>query len=118
MVQNIESVAFDKETYFDWISHGSKGAKNTLRNIAPVMRTFTLKRDFGFHRSGLRQMNPKCKSMEKGSFCGILFHVELAGSKGQIPNLADISDSTTGHVDINMKWRFPEWNKLFSQDVS
>ncbi len=115
---SIESVAFDKELYFDWIAHGSKGAKNTLRNIMPVLRTATLKRDFGFHRSGNKQMNPKCKSMEDGSFCGILFHVEVAGQSGQIPNLADVSDSATGHVDVNMKWRFPEWNKLFGQDVS
>ncbi len=112
----IESVAFAKDDYFDAIKWYEN--KSMLKTVAPTMRTVLLKRDYPYQRSGILPMKPIVKYMNPYTFCGILFHVELAGSAQQIPNLADVSDSTTGHVDVNMKWRFREWNKEFYQEMA
>ncbi len=112
----IESIAFVKDTFFEamkWFEN-----KSMLRTVAPTMRTVTLKKDYPYQRSGILPMKPIVKYMNPYTFCALLFHVEIAGSAQQIPNLADITDLALGHVNINMKWRFREWNKEFYQEMA
>ncbi len=112
----IETVAFDKEKYFDALTYYENASM--LRLVAPSMKSVILKRDYPYTRSGTRPMKPICKFMNVYSFCGIMFHLSLAGKFDQYTNIADITALTGGHVDINLKCRLPEWNKAFNQEAT
>ncbi len=110
--QTIESVAFDKEMFFDAMHYYDN--RQMLRTMAPSMKTVTLKRDYPYIRSGTNYMKPICKFMNPYSFCGILFHLPQTGAVDQFGLAADTT--AIDHINVTMKVRYPEWNKGFYQE--
>lgn len=108
----LESVAFDKEGFFDALHYYDN--RSMLRQVAPSMRTVTVKRDFPYVTSGTRNNKPICKFMNPYAFCGILFHVPQTGSVDQYGLIADTT--AINHVQFTAKIRYPEWNKGFYQE--
>jgi len=108
----LESVAFDKELFFDALHYYDN--RSMLRTMAPSMRSVTVKRDYPYVTSGTRNNKPICKFMNPYSFCGILFHLPQVGSIDQFGIAADTT--AIDHVQFTMKVRFPEWNKGFYQE--
>ncbi len=109
--QTIESVAFDKSTFFDAMHYYTN--KDMLKVVTGRMSTIQLKRDrpVSIYKRGYNM--PICKFMNPYTFCGIMFHLPQVGEFEQF----GIASETTniGHVHVGMKFRYNEWNKDFNQ---
>ncbi len=109
--QNYESVAFDKETFFDAMQYYTN--KNMLQTMIGRMKTLLLKRDYPYSYASNNYNYPIVKFMNPYAFCGILFHLPQVG---QIDQFGIASETTAiPHVNISGKIRFPEWNQVFDQ---
>ncbi len=110
--QVYESVAFDKELFFDAMQYYTNN--HMLRTMAPSMKTILLKRDYPYTRSGTKPVAPICKFQNPYSFGFLLFHLPQVGSIDQY----GLASETTNipHVTVSGKIRFPEWNKGFFQE--
>ncbi len=113
--QLIESVAFDADAYFDkkFMSNG-----DLIHASAPKFTTRTVYRDKPFrYRTSPRQfMHPRVKRVVPYMFCGMLFHMDQAGSQRQLVRAADTT--VIAHLDFNVNWSFEEWNSTFDQSSS
>ncbi len=108
----LESVAFDKEQFFDAMHYFDN--RSMLRVMAPSMRTVTIKRDYPYVTSGTRPVAPICKFKNPYTFAGLLVNVPQTGA---IDQYGLITDTTAiDHINFTMKIRFPEWNKGFYQE--
>jgi len=109
--QKIESVAFDKELFFDAMQYYTN--KNMLKTMIGRMKSVLLKRDYPYSYASNNYNYPIVKYMNEYSFCGILFHLPQVGQLDQFGLAADTTN--IGHVNISGKIRFPEWNKGLDQ---
>ncbi len=111
--QVIESVAFDKETFFDAMQYYTNA--NMLKTMVGGMRTVLLKRDYPYSHYSNNYNYPIVKFMNHYAFCGILFHLPQVGQIDQYGLAADTTNIP--HINISGKIRFPEWNKALDQDA-
>ncbi len=110
--QVIESVAFDKEMFFDAMKYYDN--HSMLRTMARSMKTVTIKRDYPYSMHGTKPVAPICRFMNPYSFGFLLVHLPQVGDIDQY-GLADVTTNIP-HVDVKIKIRYPEWNKGFFQE--
>ncbi len=110
--QKIESVAFDKELFFDAMQYYTN--KNMLKTMVGRMKTLLLKRDYPYSQSTNNFNYPITKFMNPYAFCGLMFHLPQTGQIDQYGLAADTT--VIPHINVSGKIRFPEWNKSFNQE--
>ncbi len=107
----LESVAFSKENLYNALHYyTNKGMLSKV--IGPMKSAYvSFDRPFGYHSNNFT--NPSVKRGNDYTFCGMLFHLEQAGSTQQ-PLLAS-EVTNIEHLHISAKIRFDEWNPNFVQ---
>ncbi len=108
----LESVAFDKEAYLDMKAYFTNSGK--IRKVMPRLNTVMIGDQRPYRHFSNNFTNPTVKRGNPYTFCGILFHLPLAGTYDQIVTSADVTGASP-HVNVQMKVRFNEWNQEFDQ---
>ncbi len=111
----IEGVAFDMAKYYDALQYYQN--YNSVKMVNPGgMRVVYPTRDRTVFIHSNNFTYPTVKRMNKYTFCGILLHADVAGGRYQVPMGA--ADTTSiDHLDVNLRWRFEEWNTAFDQII-
>ncbi len=107
----LESVAFSKEGIYDTLQY--KTNAGMLKKVMGNMRAILVTRDRPYRYYSNNFTYPTVKRMNPYTFCGILFHLEQAGSVDQVFIAGDTTDIP--HIHINGRIRFDEWNNGFEQ---
>ncbi len=113
--QRPESVAFDKEKFFDAMHYYTN--KSMLKQVTGGMRNYTLTHPTIPHgktifTGGLNQMPSMCKSANPYMSCMELFHVPLSGTRSQY-HIASETTAAVEHVRVKGFCRFNEYNPDF-----
>ncbi len=110
----IETVAFDKELFFDAMQYYTNSPM--LKKVIGKMHSVHVSRDRVYKYYSNNFINPMVKRINDYTFCGILVHVPKINDAEQLGVAAD----TTGidHMMLQCYVRYDEWNSEFDQTTS
>lgn len=103
----LEGVTFDLDKYFDCMSYYTN--QGIVRKLSGKMHKVTITNQRPFRSIFMNKfLPPGVKRINPYTYLGILIHVPVAGTRGQ---LIDANTSTAvQHVNFNLTCRYNEWN--------
>ncbi len=111
---DLEYVAFQKKLWEDAMRYYTN--KGKLRKVCGRYKSQVVSRDRMFKYYSANYTHPTVKRGNPYTFCGILFHVEQAGSFDQQPVALDTTD--IAHLHVMLKCTYEEWNPSFTQEMA
>ncbi len=111
---NMETVAFNKELFFDALQYYTNAPM--LKKVTGKMRSVTLSRDRHYVYHSNNFTHPMVKRINNYTFCGILIHAGLEGSNDQQFPIGDLTAIV--HMTFRVHVRYDEWNSEFDQTTS
>lgn len=111
--QQIETVAFSVENYYDMIQYGTIAGK--LKKCTTGLKWIVLTKD-RIHRTIKFSIPYNAKRVNPYQFFGIMVTVPNSGNRNQI-HIATES-SNVEHVRVRFTSRYQEWNKQFNMERS
>ena len=113
--QQIEAIDFDYDSYRDELFHGQlSGMLKKVTNGG--LREYVIFRERPYMTDSWIKVSPRVKRQNKGTFCGILFHLPQSRNTRQFWDAAEV-DATKEHLRISYQVEFNEYNDNFNQEA-